>query len=98
MHITPDVLAASPEMAILQALESTLGLVRCALMAANPELESNDFVCEIPQPSVQACLADAVHVHVVALECSLRSYTLYVASADARHDCLRSVTKSNPEF
>ena len=39
--------------------------------AANPELESNDSVCEIPEPSVQACLAAAVHVHVVALECSL---------------------------
>ena len=98
MNITPDVLTAAPEMAILQALESTLDLVRCALIAANPELESSDFVCEIPEPFVQACLADAVHVHIVALECALRSYSLYVDSADARDDSLRSVTKSNPEF
>lgn len=98
MNITPDVLTAAPEMAILQALESMLGLVRCALVAANPELESNDFVCEMPEPSVQACLGDAIHVHIVSLECALRSYSLYVASADARHHCPRSVTQSNPEF
>ncbi len=98
MSITPMLLAESPEMAILRALESTLGLASAALIAAHPELESHDFVCEIPEPSVQACLADAINVHIGALECALRSYGLYVANVDARHHCLRSATKFNPEF
>ncbi len=98
MSITPMLLAESPEMAILQALESTLGLAGYALIAAHPELESHDFVSEIPEPSVQACLADAINVHIGALECALRSYRLYVANADARHHCLRSATRSTPEF
>lgn len=98
MNITPDVLTASPEMAILQALESTLSLASCALIAAHPELESHDFVREIPEPSVQACLADAITVHIGALECALRSYGLYLANADARHRCLISATKSTAEF
>ena len=98
MSITPTLLTESPEMAILRALESTLGLASCALIAAHPELESHDFVCEVPEPSVHACLADAINVHIGALECALRSYSLYLANADARHHCLRSATKSNPEF
>jgi hypothetical protein len=98
MNVTPMLLAQSPELAILKALESVLGLAGCALIAAHPELESQDFVCEIPEPSVQACLADAISVHIGALECSLRSYGLYVASADNRHHCLRSATKVDPEF
>ena len=98
MSITPMLLAESPEMAILRALESALGLASCALIAAHPELESHDFVCEVPEPSVQACLADAINVHIGALECALRSYGLYLASADNRRHSLRSATKSNPEF
>lgn len=80
MNVTPMLLAQSPELAILKALESALALAGCALIAAHPELESHDFVCEIPEPSVQACLADAINVHIGALECALRSYGLYAAS------------------
>lgn len=98
INITPTLLAESPEMAILRVLESTLSLASCALIAAHPELESHDFVCEVPEPSAHACLADAINVHIGALECALRSYGLYVANADARHHRLRSAIKSAPEF
>lgn len=92
--ITPSILIVSPEMAILRALESTLGLASCALIAAHPELESHDFVREIQSPPVLACLADAINVHIGALECALRTYGLYVASLS----CLRSNTKAKPDF
>ena len=97
MNITPDVLTASPEMAILRALEVTLELASNALIAANPELEDCDFVCEVPQPPVQACLADAIAVHIGGLQCALRHYRLYVASADSRHLC-RYPPTAEPEF
>ena len=98
MNITPTLLTEAPEMAILRALELTLELVCAALIAANPELESSDFVCEVPQPPVQACLADAIAVHISGLQCALRHYNLYVASADSRHRCLYSPTNAEPEF
>ncbi len=98
MNVTPDMLATAPEMAILKALESVLGLAGCALIAAHPELESHDFVSEILEPSVHACLADAISVHIGALECALRSYALYVANADARQHCLHSTSNSGSEF
>lgn len=76
------VLARSPEMAIVDLLDSALGLTTHALFAANPELESSEFLLEMPQPSVQACLADAVLIHVVALEAAIRSYRIYVVERD----------------
>lgn len=81
------VLARSPEMAIVDLLDSALGLTTHALFAANPELESSEFLLEMPQPSVQACLADAVVIHVVALEAAIRSYRIYVV--ERAEQCLR---------
>jgi hypothetical protein len=72
------VLARSPEMAIVELLDSALGLATHALFAANPELESSEFLLEMPQPSVQACLADALLMQIVALEAAVRSYRIYV--------------------
>ena len=60
------VLARSPEMAIVELLDSALELTTNALFAANPELESSEFLLELPQPSVQACLADAILTHAIA--------------------------------
>jgi hypothetical protein len=96
--VTPTELAQSPELAILRALELTLELATNALVAANPELESSDFVCEVPEPSVQACLADAINVHINGLHCAMHHYRLYVASADSRHRCLYSVTAAHSDF
>ena len=78
----PEVLARSPEMAIVDLLASALELTSHALFAANPELESSEYLLELPQPAVQACLADAVLVHVVALEAAIRSYRTYVVDRD----------------
>ena len=72
------VLERSPEMAIVDLLDSALGLTTHALFTANPELESSEFLLEMPQPSVQACLADAVVIQIVALEAAIRSYRIYV--------------------
>ena len=72
------VLARSPEMAIVELLDSALELTTHALFAANPELESSEFLLEMPQPSVQACLADALLMQVIALQAAVRSYRIYV--------------------
>ena len=82
MRTTPTlnvaVLARSPEMAIVEVLDSALGLTTHALFATNPELESSEFLLELPQPSVKACLADAVLIQVIALQAAIRSYRIYV--------------------
>lgn len=92
--IPPLTLAQSPELAILRALECTLQLAASALVAANPETEFSDFVCEVPDPSVQACLADAINVHVGALQCALRNYSRYVENEESRHRCRRTASAS----
>ena len=53
MNITPDVLAISPEMAILQALESTLGLVsrRAPLAASCSMLMASAVNNSLSQPA-----------------------------------------------
>lgn len=84
---TPPLLAQSPEMAILDALDTALDIAANALLAANPELDSSEFVCEVPEPAVQACLADAVVVHVTGLQNALDRYRMYVANAEARRPC-----------
>ena len=77
-RVTAVVLARSPEMAIVEALDSALALATHALFAANPELESSEFLLEQPQPAVQACLADAVLTQVISLQAAIRSYRIYV--------------------
>ena len=72
------VLARSPEMAIVGVLGAALELATQALFAANPELESSEFLLEQPQPAVQACLADAVLTQVISLQAAIRSYRIYV--------------------
>jgi hypothetical protein len=72
------VLARSPEMAIVDLLDSAITIAMHALFAANPELESADFLLELPQPSVQACLADALLTQLRALDAAVYSYRTYV--------------------
>lgn len=74
----PVVLARAPEMAMVDLLDSALAITSHALFAANPELESSEFLLELPQPSVQACLADALLTHITAVEAAIRSYRTYV--------------------
>jgi hypothetical protein len=75
---SPLVLARAPEMAIVDLLDSAIAIATHALFAANPELESAEFLLELPQPSVRACLADAVLTQLRALEAALHSYGTYV--------------------
>jgi hypothetical protein len=87
------VLARSPEMAMVELLESAVAIATRALFAANPELESGEFLAELPEPSVQACLADAVLTHLNGLETAINNYCTYVVE---HHE--RSVEDTNPDF
>ncbi len=90
---TPDLLAESPELAILEALSVELAIANHALIAANPELESDDFIRELPGPAVQVCLADAILTHITGLQSALERYRTYVLGADRRREILPA-----PEF
>lgn len=72
----PVQLADAPELAALHVLEAALAVTERALLAAYPELE--DALC-LERParlSAEACLADAVIVHVTGLETALFRYRL----------------------
>lgn len=87
---TPDVLACSPEMATLDVLDAALNAGSYALMAANPELESTEWILEVPEPAVTACLSDAVIVNIIALQAALDRYRTYVV--DHHHRRPNTVT------
>lgn len=74
----PLVFARAPEMGIVDLLDSAISITTHALFAANPELESAEFLLELPEPSVQACLADAVLTQLRALEGAIHNYRTYV--------------------
>lgn len=74
---SPDVLARVPELAVLDVLDVALTAAHHALFAANPELESSEYLLETPQPSVAACLADAVLDHINALQAAVERYRQY---------------------
>lgn len=78
----PLVLARAPEMAIVELLDSAITLTTYALFAANPELESSEHLLELPEPSVQACLADGVLTQLRALETAVHNYRAYVVDRE----------------
>jgi hypothetical protein len=81
----PDALAEAPELAALYVLDVALGAATNALIAANVELQADDFVREIAaHPEVQACLADAVITHADSLQSALARYRDYLHQR-ARH-------------
>lgn len=76
----PDALAEAPELAALHVLDVALVTASNALLAANVELQSDDFVRELARaPTVEACLADAVLTHVEPLQSSVARYREYLA-------------------
>jgi hypothetical protein len=81
---TPDVLASSPELAALDILDAALTATSYALMAANPELESAEWLLEAPDPAVTACLSDAVLINIIALQAALDRYRTYLVH---HHHC-----------
>lgn len=89
----PVVLARSPEMAVVDLLDSASSIAMQALFAANPEMESGEFLLEIPEPSVQACLADALLVQINGLQAAIRSYRTYVVEHQER-----IADTANPDF
>jgi hypothetical protein len=91
---TPDVLVCSPELAVLDVLDTALTATTYALMAANPELESAEWVLEVPDPTVTACLSHAVIVNVTALQSALDCYRTYVTE----HHRQPSATTSEIDF
>lgn len=75
----PDDLAEAPELAALHILDVALVATTNALFAANVELQSDDFACQLAaHPAVAACLADAVITHVDSLQLALARYRDYL--------------------
>lgn len=74
---SPDVLARAPELAVLDVLDVALTAAHHALYATNPELESSEYLLETPQPSVAACLADAILDHINVLQAAVERYRQY---------------------
>lgn len=75
----PDELTEAPELAALHVLEVALVAATNALTAANPELQSDDFVRELAtDPAIEACLADAVLAHADSLQLALARYRDYL--------------------
>ncbi len=84
---TPFDLAEFPELGVIEVLDGALDVTATALLAAHAELGAGDFVSEIPDASVAACLADAVLTNLSALQTVIDRYRAYVLNADARRRC-----------
>ena len=87
------VIARSPEMAVIDLLDAGIAIATRALFAQNPELESSEFLLQLPEPSVQACLADAVLTQLRALETAIHNYRTYVIDHEEHR-----VEQSNLDF
>ena len=90
---TPEALACSPELAAIGILDAALAIAAQALVAANPELECDDWVLEVPEPAVQACLADAASTTPCTLQTAIDRYRRYVVD---NHQLRRA--SGNPAF
>lgn len=80
---TPMELASAPELAILHALAEVLELAERVLLAAHPDLEQADFFPDAPPLTVDAWLADAILVHLGAVETAVGRYRAHLRSRDA---------------
>jgi hypothetical protein len=78
----PEQLAASPELAILHALEALLSLTERVLIAAHPDLDQVVFFPDAPPLSTEEWLADAILTHVNGLETAIGRYRAQLASRD----------------
>jgi hypothetical protein len=76
----PDALAEAPELATLHVLDVALVTTSNAMLAANVELQSDDFISELAcTPSAGACLADAVLANVESLQRAVARYREHLA-------------------
>lgn len=79
--MSPALLVEWPELASLEVLAHTARVARAALLAANPELTSGDFISAVLEGgTLQACFADALVTNLDALDTMLGRYRDYVAS------------------
>jgi hypothetical protein len=86
----PEELAEHPELAALEGLELALSLANHALIAANGELASEDFIRDMAMtPAVAPCLAYGVLIHIDGLRDALRRYREYIHLADERRRALQ---------
>jgi hypothetical protein len=73
-------LVDAPELAALHVLETALEIAEQVLIAAYPELaESLDFECPT-RLITEACLADAIIVHISGLQTALFRYRIQLRS------------------
>ena len=87
----PDLLVDSPEFAALAILDTALRVSTHALIAANTELMSDDFIRDlVAAPAVQACLAQALIEHIAGLQRALGRYRDCLAHSRSRHHVLDS--------
>ena len=79
---TSDELLASPELAVLYALEAALVATERALLAAHPELEEEDLCAEgSPRLRGTGWIADALLLHIAGMTACLNRY-----AAEARRE------------
>lgn len=69
-------LVDAPELAALHVLQTALAIAERALIAAYPELEEALYLERPARLTTEACLADAITVHISALETALFRYRL----------------------
>lgn len=77
-RLSPQLLRQAPELAALATLEAALAASACALLAAHPELDEEDFAATPQLPSAQACLADALLTQVHSVRLTLNRYRTLV--------------------
>ena len=82
---TPEELVEHPELASLEALELALSLANYALIAANAELASDDFIRDMAAtPAIAPCLAYGILVQVDGLQDAVHRYREYIEAAQSR--------------
>lgn len=93
--ITPPDLGDHPELAVLEILDSTLGIAKCALIAAHPELIDADP--GVVPSGLEAFAADHILIAAEALQRVIASYR-GVIKTDACWVHLPSSGLADPQF
>lgn len=78
---TPEVLAHSPELAILEVLENASDTACRALFAAHPELNESEFLADTLTVTPTVCLAAAVLSALGTLDSAVNNYRAYVENS-----------------
>jgi hypothetical protein len=78
----PQALDEAPELAALAVLDTALAVASNALFAAHRELQFGHFA-ELDSPGLQAFAADALLLHIHALQSALTRYFAALRQVDA---------------